>query len=84
MQPQIRLADRISAHLLTNLLVLAVLVLDTAICDRMDDVYALFAELSRQRLRQLPHRSATSAVRGKLRAASECTQCAGENERLSC
>lgn len=70
MQPQIRLTDRISAHLLTDLLVLTILVLDSAVGDRMHDVHALLAELSRQRLRQLSDRSATSAVRGELRTAS--------------
>lgn len=70
MQPQIRLANRIGAHLLPDFLVFAILVLDTAVCDGVDNVHALLAELSRQRLRQLPYRSATGTVCSELCAAS--------------
>src|SRR5690242_1754467 len=83
MQPQICLANCIGAHLLTNLLVFAVLVFDTTVCNRVDNVYALLAELSCKGLCQLPDRSTTSAIRRELRAAPECTERAGEDERLA-
>ena len=51
MQPQIRLTHRIGAHLLTNLLVLAILILNTAVGDCVYDMHALLAQLSRERLR---------------------------------
>lgn len=46
-QPQIRLAHGIGAHLLPDPLVLAILILDPAIGNRMHDVHALLAELAR-------------------------------------
>jgi hypothetical protein len=82
MQPQIRLAYRICTHLLSVLLVLAIVVCDTAICNRMHDVYALLAHFPRQRLRKLAHRCATGAICGELRAASQRAKCAGKDEGL--
>lgn len=69
-QPQIRLTHRIGAHLLPDPLILAVLVFDAAVSDRMHNMHALLAELARKCLRQLSNRSATGTVRSKLRAAS--------------
>ena len=82
-QPQIRLAHGIGAHLLPGPLVLAIPILDPAVSNRVHDVHALLAELARQRLRQLPHGSATRAVRGELRAAPQRSQRAGEDQRLA-
>ena len=53
MQPQIRLAHRIGAHLLPNPLIFTVFVLDTAVGDRVHNMHTLLAKLARQRLRQL-------------------------------
>jgi hypothetical protein len=82
MQPQIRLTHRIRTHLLPNLLVLAVIIRDTAVRNRMHDVYALLAHLTRQCLRELPHRCAAGAVSCKLRTASQCAKRAGEDDGL--
>ena len=81
-QPQIRLAHRIGAHLLANFLVFAVLIFDTAIGNRMHDMHALLAQLPGECLRQLSHGSTASAVRGELRAAPQRTECTGEDESL--
>ena len=69
-QPQVRLTHGIGAHLLANLLVLAILVLDRPIGNRMHNMHALLAQLPRERLRQLSYRRATSAVRRELRTAA--------------
>jgi hypothetical protein len=82
MQPQIRLPDRIRAHLLARLLVLAVLVRNRTIRNRVHNVHALLAHLARQRLRELAHRRAACAVGGELCGAPERAESAGEYDRL--
>lgn len=81
-QPQIRLADRISTHLLANLLVLAVLILDRPVGNRVHNMHALLTQFARERLRQLPHGGAPSSVRSKLRTATQCTKGTSKNQRL--
>lgn len=82
MQPQIRLTHRIRTHLLARLLRLAVFIRNTAVRNRMYDMYTFFAHLARQRLRELAHRRAARAVGGELRAAAQRAESAGEYDGL--
>lgn len=82
MQPQIRLSHRVSTHLLPALLVLAVLILNAPVGNRMHNMHAFLAQLTGERLRELPYRGAARTVRGELRAAPECAEGASEDERL--
>jgi uncharacterized membrane protein YqjE len=69
-QPQIRLTHRIRTHLLALLLVLAVVVCNTAVRNSMHNMHALLAHLASKCLRQLSDRCATCAICGELRTAS--------------
>jgi len=82
-QPQIRLAHGISTHLLADLLVLAVLILDGPISNRVHNMHTLLTQLARERLRQLPDGSATSSIRSELRTAPQRAEGASKNQRLS-
>lgn len=82
MQPQIRLAHRVSTHLLANLLVFAISVFNGAIGNRVHNMYALLTQLARERLRQLSDGSATSPVCSELRTATQRAEGAGEDQGL--
>ena len=83
MQPQIRLANGIRAHLLARLLILAVCVCYGAIRYGMRNMDTLFTHFACECLCELADGRASSSVRGKLSATPECAQSPRENERLS-
>ena len=82
MQPQVRLAHSVSTHLLTSLLVLAILICDSTVGNRMHNMNTLLAQLSCERLCQLSNRRTPSTVCRELRAASQCTERTSEDESL--
>ena len=82
-QPQIRPPYAFCAHSLTLQLLLSRgcrHILDTSICDGMDDLNALWTEFSCQGLSELPYRRAACAIGCELSVASQCTKCACEDE----
>lgn len=81
-QPQIGLAHRISTHFLADLLVLAILILDRPVGNRVHNMHTLLTQLACERLRQLPDRSATSPIRSELRTAPQRAEGASKDQRL--
>jgi len=81
-QEEIRLPHSVRAHLLPNLLVLAVIVYYRSIGNRVHHMDALLTHLAGERLRQLSDSGATGSIGGELGGASEGTEGAGEDERL--
>ena len=81
-KPQIRLANSLGAHPLPNLLILAILVPDTAICNRVHDMDALLAHLPRQSLRNLSDAGSTGPVSAVSDVGAQSSQGSSEYDGL--
>lgn len=79
-QPKVRLAHGVRAHGLSPRHILPVLVPDRPVRDHVHAVHAQGGELLRDRLRQAPHRRATSAVRREARVRPQRAQRARKDD----
>lgn len=82
MQPEIGFPNSISTHLLARFLIFSVCIHDASIRNGVYHMNALLTHFARKRLCQLANRGAPCAVRGELRAASQRTKSAREDQRL--